>query len=121
MSDHLQQAADREDGGGSSSNSLLRIVGLVFLVAFVLLVFSFLMEHRLDELHESVSSLQTVEEERQALRQEVNALRTENEELKSQYNDAAKENDALKTQLTALELQLEDALHQLQEQQQEEN
>lgn len=109
MSDNLQQAADRE-GGSSSANSLLRIVGLVFLVAFVLLTFSFLMEHRLDELHESVSSLKTVEEERQALRTEVDQLKVENAELQLEVNALNIEKQTLRTQVE----ELKDELNRLQ-------
>ena len=65
--ENLQQAADQEHG--NTPPSLLKVVGLVFVVAFVLLLFSFLMELRGNE--EESQTLASVIEERQALREQV--------------------------------------------------
>ena len=70
---NLQQAADREHG--NTPPSLLKVVGLVFVVAFVLLLFSFLMELRGNA--EESQQLGNVIEERESLRAQVIELEGE--------------------------------------------
>ena len=77
---NLQQAADREHG--NTPPSLLKVVGLVFVVAFVLLLFSFLMELRGNE--EESQQLGNVIEERESLRAQVIELEAEIGALESE-------------------------------------
>ena len=77
---NLQQAADQEHSNNSSS--LFKIVGLVFIVAFVLLLFAFLIE-RSGNAEES-QTLASVVEERQALRMQVGALENDVARLQQQ-------------------------------------
>lgn len=95
----LQQEADKSS---NSQTSVFRVVGLVFLVVFVLLIFSFLMEmrSRTTQLHDSVSSLETVIEERQALRDELASVEAENDALRDEV-------EALRVYTAKLEGQLE--------------
>ena|GEM_PF-3362818 len=103
---NLQQAADKEHGSGAPS--LLKIVGLVFVVAFVLLLFSFLMELRGNA--EESQTLANVIEERESLRAQVVALEAQMASLEGELaeTEAAAEADvkALEAKIEALRRQL---------------
>ena len=81
--ENLQQAADREHG--NTPPSLIKVVGLVFVVAFVLVLFSFLMELRGNE--EESQTLASVIEERQSLREQVGELEDELAALETELAD----------------------------------
>ena len=92
-------------------NSVFQYIAILFMAAFVLLLYTFMMERRqskqqIDELQQSVStvqSLQNLYDENARLKEEVNSLQLQINGLENQVADTEEGQAQLQAQLQSME------------------